>query len=294
MRTIGAQFWNACSNRFRRRSESAAKRVRITLTHPPLAGGLFASSPAVFTISRREMVTPPGLGLSLARFQLSPCRAAPPICQHLLCCHFAMNAPDKSHSSLSHRLPSSPGESQSKKAGASPAFYFGDPRPSTSEHWQPLESIEIVVPEKADFSKEFVEKYQNGFSVGEIAAEYGCSKHKILLALKRHRVNMRPKVAFKTTEARRYGGKSASKPYYGFCYFEGKLTKHPIEFPVLQLIHRMWQQSKSAHYINLELDKRRFKSREGRQWSWAAIQNILKRFEEKKVVLHKGGRYELG
>lgn len=171
---------------------------------------------------------------------------------------------------------------------------LGDPRTSISEHWQPLESIEFVVSEKTDFSKEFVEKYQNGFSVGEIAAEYGCSKHKILIALKRHHVSMRPKVAFKTTEARRYGGKSASKPYYGFCYFEGKLTKHPNEFPVLQLIHRMWQHGKSAHYINLELDKRRFKSREGCQWSWAAIQNIIKRFEEKKIVLHKGGRYELG
>lgn len=171
---------------------------------------------------------------------------------------------------------------------------LGDPRTLISKHQQPLESIEFVIPEKQDFSKEFVEKYENGFSVAEIAAEYECSKHKVLVALKRHRVNMRPKLAFKTTDSRRYKGKSASKPYYGFCYFEGKLTKHPIEFPVLQSIHRQWQQGKSAHYINLDLNKRRIKSREGREWSWAAIQNILKRFEEKKIVLHKGGRYELG
>ena len=34
------------------------------------------------------------------------------------------------------------------------------------------------------------------------------------------------------------------------------------------------------------------RSRKGRQWSWAAVQNIVKRFEQKKVVILKGGRFE--
>ena len=44
--------------------------------------------------------------------------------------------------------------------------------------------------------------------------------------------------------------KSGAKPFYGFCHFEGALTKHPIEFPVLLKIHRLWSEGRSIHQIN--------------------------------------------
>lgn len=56
--------------------------------------------------------------------------------------------------------------------------------------------------------------------------------------------------------------------------------KHPEEFPTLQLIHLRWSKGVSAHYIVTELNKCKIKSRERKEWSWAAINNILKRFKE--------------
>lgn len=87
--------------------------------------------------------------------------------------------------------------------------------------------------------------------------------------------------------------KSAAKPFYGFCYFEGALTKHPIEFPVLLRIHRLWADGRTIHQINQELDIKKIKSREGKKWSWAAIRNIVERFSKKVLIISKGGTYEL-
>ena len=78
--------------------------------------------------------------------------------------------------------------------------------------------------------------------------------------------------------------KSGARPFYGFCYFEGALTKHPTEFPVLLKIHRLWAEGRSIHQI---------KSREGKKWSWAAIRNIVERFEKEILIISKGGKYEL-
>ena len=87
--------------------------------------------------------------------------------------------------------------------------------------------------------------------------------------------------------------KSGARPFYGFCYFEGALAKHPIEFPVLLKIHRLWAEGRSIHKINQELDKHNVKSREGKKWGWAAIRNIVQRFEQKILIILKGGKYEL-
>ncbi|MFN7453187.1 MAG: hypothetical protein ACK5RO_00870 [Pseudobdellovibrionaceae bacterium] len=58
------------------------------------------------------------------------------------------------------------------------------------------------------------------------------------------------------------------------------------------MIHRYWSQGKTIHQINLELNRAKILSRTGKVWSWAAIQNLVIRFETKKVILHKGGKYE--
>ena len=138
-------------------------------------------------------------------------------------------------------------------------------------------------------SLQFIEKYQKGFSAKEIGAQYGCSKQKVLAALKRNKVNIRPARVFTTGMANRYKGRRGRKPFYGFCYFEGEITKHPTEFPVLQSIHKMWIEGKSIHSINLDLHKRRIKAREGGKWSRAAIRNIVQRFESKEIVIQNGG-----
>ncbi|MBL7555254.1 MAG: hypothetical protein JNM24_05470 [Bdellovibrionaceae bacterium] len=42
-----------------------------------------------------------------------------------------------------------------------------------------------------------------------------------------------------------------------------------------------------------ELDKHKVKSREGKKWSWAAVRNIVQRFEQKILIIKNGGLYEL-
>ncbi len=72
---------------------------------------------------------------------------------------------------------------------------------------------------------------------------------------------------------------------FGFCYFEGRITKHPIEFPVLRVIHGRWSRGTSVHYITCELNKKKMKPRAGRQWSWAAVRNIVARFDRVNLLL---------
>ena len=78
--------------------------------------------------------------------------------------------------------------------------------------------------------------------------------------------------------SRRGLGKQGALPYYGFCYSEGQIVRDPKEFPVLKLIHRLWQEEKAIHQITQELNRQKIPSRKGRRWSWAAVRNIVRRF----------------
>lgn len=159
---------------------------------------------------------------------------------------------------------------------------------------QPLGITQICISERVDYSKEIVEKYLSGSSASDIAGLYSCSKQKILKILKKSKINMRPARTVTTrTAVLQQKAKSGARPFYGFCYFEGALTKHPTEFPVLLKIHRLWAEERTIHQINQELDKQKIKSREGKKWSWAAIRNIVQRFEQKILIIKNGGKYEL-
>lgn len=127
----------------------------------------------------------------------------------------------------------------------------------------------------------------------DIADLFGCSKGKIRNHLTKSGHEPRDFSAKAARNARLKRGKTNARPYFGFCYLEGEIVKDPREFPTLQLIHRYWRQGKSAHYIRIELDQAKSRSRLSKAWSWIAIQNILERFENKNIVLSKGGKYEL-
>lgn len=190
---------------------------------------------------------------------------------------------------MSHR----PGDDSNLSVFRSDINKNGDPRTLLSKRHQVIDLIDFTISEKPDFSKDFVEKYEKGFSAKEIGAQYGCSKQKVLAALKRNKVNIRPARAFTTSIASSNKGRRGRKAFYGFCYFEGEITKHPTEFPILQSIYKMWLEGKSIHSINLDLHKRKIKAREGGKWSWAALRNIIERFKLKQIVIHNGGKYEL-
>ncbi len=143
-----------------------------------------------------------------------------------------------------------------------------------------------------DDAKIVAKKYENGSSLRDLANLFRYSKSKIRSTLKRQGLKPRVGIAEATHKRSLKSGKQGTLPYYGFCYFEGQIVKDPREFPILQMIHRLWSQRKSIHQINLELNRAKVLSRKGKTWSWAAIQNIVVRFETKKVILSKEGKYE--
>ena len=140
--------------------------------------------------------------------------------------------------------------------------------------------------------KIIAEMYNKGLSLRDIALQLGCSKNRVRMGLRRLGIKARQKENQATHLRSLKLGKQSARPYYGFCYFEGKIVKDPREFPTLLLIHRYWSRGNSIHQINLELNRAKLLSRSGKVWSWAAIQNIVVRFEKRQVVLSKGGKYE--
>lgn len=159
------------------------------------------------------------------------------------------------------------------------------------EHLYPIDTKTFFLKEPSRISPETAVLYRKGWSLRDIAHELGCSKGKVRSDLKKAGVELRESVA-QATPDRQSGGKQHALPYYGFCYFEGRITPDTREFPVLKLIHRLWKEQKTIHQITQELNRSKTPSRKGKQWSWAAVQNIVKRFEQGTVTLHRGGRYE--
>lgn len=141
-------------------------------------------------------------------------------------------------------------------------------------------------------AKIIAEKYKDGCSLRDLGKLFGYSKNKIRSILKRQGLEPRLGIAQATHKRAFRLGKQGALPYYGFCYLEGQIVKDPREFPTLQTIHRIWSRGKSIHQINQDLNREKIPSRKGKAWSWAAIQNIVLRFENKQVILSKVGKYE--
>lgn len=152
----------------------------------------------------------------------------------------------------------------------------GDPRPSLYELFYPIDTIQFSLKARVPISPEAVDLYRKGWSLRDIAREYGCSKGKVMLALRKAGVPLRESIALPTS--RRGVGKQGVLPYYGFCYSEGRIVRDPKEFPTLKLIHRLWKDKKTIHQITVALNRARIPSRKGKRWSWAAVRNIVERF----------------
>lgn len=174
----------------------------------------------------------------------------------------------------------------------------GEPSLSISERIYPIDFIEHYFKNRNRISsgdaKIIAEKYENGCSLRDLAKLYGYSKNKVRSILRCQGIRPRMGLTQATYERSLKSGKQGALPYYGFCYFEGQIVKDPREFPILQIIHRHWCRERSIHQITLELNRTKVLSRKGRTWSWAAIKNIVTRFENRHVNLSEGGEFEFG
>lgn len=156
----------------------------------------------------------------------------------------------------------------------------------------PHDIIELSILVKADLFAELASRYEAGLSLREIAEETGIPKSSVRSELVRRGVTLREKTSASSPKVWRKTGKRNTKPPYGFCYFEGRIVRHPKEYPVLRQIHQQWKSGRNANSIAAWLNGKRCPSPMGKQWSWNSVVNILNRFKNGTISI-KGGRYEL-
>lgn len=130
-------------------------------------------------------------------------------------------------------------------------------------------------------------------SLGDISKLLGFSKNKIRNILLKQGIILRSVSNQVNRKCKIKSGKMAVWPYFGFCYFQGKIIKEPKEYPTLQLIYRFWNEGKTNHEITLNLNKAKIPTRTGKSWSWSTIKYIVNRFENEIIVPSKGGQLEL-
>lgn len=158
---------------------------------------------------------------------------------------------------------------------------------------QTHKKTELSESARLRISETFVESYQKGLSLADISRQTGKAKNTIRAALLRSGIALRPNKPLPVSKAVREPGKRNIRPYYGFCYFQGAITPDPREFENLVLIHRLWQSGTNPNRIADTLNDKKIPARCAATWNRNSIVNIIARFEAKKVVLTKGGKYEL-
>lgn len=79
--------------------------------------------------------------------------------------------------------------------------------------------------------------------------------------------------------------KTKAPPPFGYCYFQGKLVKNPVEYDTLFKIHRQWKAGMDANELTRYLNAKKLKPRKAKAWHNKAVKKILARFESKKIVI---------
>jgi hypothetical protein len=169
---------------------------------------------------------------------------------------------------------------------------FGDPCFPLTKRFQSIDFIHLHLPSASRVSSEITKLYQEGLSLREVAREVGIGKTLVRRQLLKQGVELRPKVSLPTATMWRKSGKAAVRPYYGFCFAHGRITRDSKEFSILLLIHEKWKQGVNSNAIATYLNSNKIPSRCNKTWSWNAVKNIADRFENKKIIIKRGGKYE--
>ena len=123
--------------------------------------------------------------------------------------------------------------------------------------------------------------YAKGLSLAEVAVRTETAKSTAREALLRGGVALRPKNAG-PSECRRAGraGKPSGKAPYRYCFLEGELARHPLEYPTLLTIVARRASGANPNAIAVYLDGLGFASPMARKWSGNSVANVLRRFDE--------------
>ncbi|MDG0818058.1 RNA polymerase sigma factor sigma-70 region 4 domain-containing protein [Bdellovibrio svalbardensis] len=127
--------------------------------------------------------------------------------------------------------------------------------------------------------------FEKGLSLRDIGKELNISKTKVRSRLIKAGVLLRPKDPTPEEVTRWRIWKTKAPPPFGFCYFQGKQVKNPVEYDVLLKIHRQWKEGRDANEITHYLNAKRLKPRKAKVWHNKAVKKILERFESKKIAI---------
>lgn len=128
---------------------------------------------------------------------------------------------------------------------------------------------------------ELIEPYfKQDLSISEIANLTGFSRYIVWREINLHKKRIRSAQPSILDAWRKSAGRKAARPPFGYCVFEGLITKEPIEYPVLQLITRLWNQGRSVNSIINKLKEKKIKSRTHKEWAYGVIRTIVQRIDD--------------
>ncbi len=156
----------------------------------------------------------------------------------------------------------------------------------------PHDFIHLTFSNSPDLDAKIADLYQKGNSFREIAKLVDLSKTKVRDTLIRLQIPIRAAHQETQRATQVKVGKKNIKPPYGFAYFEGRVVKHPKEYPMLLQIINLWKKGRPLNSIATELNGKRIPSPMGKSWSWNSIDNIIKRIKNGHLV-QAGDGYEL-
>jgi transposase-like protein len=156
----------------------------------------------------------------------------------------------------------------------------------------PHDFIHLAFFNSSDVDAKIADLYKNGNSFRDIAKVVELSKTKVRDILIRLRIPIRSSLQESRRATQVKVGKKNIKPPYGFVYLEGRVVKHPKEYPVLLQIISLWKKGRPLNSIATYLNVKRIPSPMGKSWSWNSIDNIIKRIKNGHLV-QTGDGYEL-
>ena len=141
---------------------------------------------------------------------------------------------------------------------------------------KPHDSVGLNFRISPNLVGEIISRYREGLSLRQIALETGISKTAIRGRLIQAKISLRPSCTKGQPSPLQEVGKRSAKPPYGFAFLEGRLVRHPDEYPVFNLIHQKRKSGMSVNSIATWLNGKGIPSPMKRQWSWASVRSALR------------------
>lgn len=143
-----------------------------------------------------------------------------------------------------------------------------------------LDSIPVSAKRKVNKFELIEPHFKQGLSISEIANITGFSRYIVWREINLHKKRIRNAKPSLLEAWRKNAGRKAAKPPFGYCVFEGMVTKEPVEYPALQLISRLWNQGGSVNSIMDKLKEKKIKSRTNKEWAYGVIRTIVQRIDD--------------